>query len=282
MKRPLVQFLWFLTNTLLILSSLFLLYSTGWEHSTRSYLKGFSDAIMPANESPEVKIEAILTWMEHGPSRRTSPDAAGGMAPLRDPQETLNYQELLRVCGTATNAFVNIANSGGLPSRRLLLLDQHRITNHVVAEVKVDGRWIVVDPAFRVILRGPQGQLLTRQELSDPAVFHEATKNLPEYLSLYDYDITAHVRLSRIPVIGRLLRSMLDRVAPSWEDSIYWTLLLERESFAALWIALFLVFFLAGVRFFLRWYGEARLGLRRVRLRNQLLRAARAFLGESV
>jgi hypothetical protein len=282
MKRPLAQFLWLLTNALLFLSFLFLLFAMGWEYSTRSYLKGFSDAIMPVNESSEAKIEAILNWMEHGPSRRTSPEAGGGPAPLRNPQETLNYQELLRVCGTATNAFVNIANTGGLPARRLLLLDEQRVTNHVVAEVKVDGRWIVVDPAFRAILRGPQGQLLTRQELSDPAVFHEATKNLPEYLSLYDYDITTHVRLSRIPVIGRLLRAVLDRVAPSWEDSIYWTLLLERESFAALWIALFLVFFLAGVRFFLRWYGESRLGLRRVRLRNQLLRAARAFLGESV
>jgi Transglutaminase-like superfamily len=280
MKRPLVQFLWSLTNTLLILSFAFLLYSIGWEYSTRNYLKGFSDAIMPANESPEAKIEAILNWMEHGPSRRTSPEA-GGLAPLRNPQETLNYRELLRVCGTATNAFVNIANSGGLPSRRLLLLDEHRVANHVVAEVKVDGRWIVVDPVFRAILRGPQGQLLTRRDLRDPIVFHEATRNLRDYLPLYDYDITAHVRLSRIPVIGRLLRSVLDRVAPGWEDSIYWTLLLERESFAALWLALFLFFFLVGVRFFLRWYGESRLGLRRARLRNQLLRAARAFLGES-
>ncbi len=42
--------------------------------------------------------------------------------PPRDPQETLNYRQLLDVCGSATNAFLNLSRSGGLETRRLLLL----------------------------------------------------------------------------------------------------------------------------------------------------------------
>src|SRR5215469_16931195 len=79
--------------------------------------------------------------------------------------EGIFFQALLQVCGTATNAFENLAVSGGLAARRLLLLDSSSRTKHVDAEVLVNGRWIVVDPAFRVILRSPDGQTLTRDEL---------------------------------------------------------------------------------------------------------------------
>ena len=52
---------------------------------------------------------------------------AGQLADLailsaRDPQDTLNYHQLLEVCGSATNAFLNLSRSTGLQARRLLLL----------------------------------------------------------------------------------------------------------------------------------------------------------------
>ena len=31
----------------------------------------------------------------------------------RNPEDTLNYRQFLEVCGTATNAFVNLAESSG-------------------------------------------------------------------------------------------------------------------------------------------------------------------------
>jgi putative ABC transport system permease protein len=52
----------------------------------------------------------------HGPPRLRS--GFVGPAQDRDPTDTLNYDSLLRVCGTATNAFINLAVSGGLPARR--------------------------------------------------------------------------------------------------------------------------------------------------------------------
>src|SRR3984957_7014978 len=146
-KASLFQAPSFSFNVLLIFSVWLTLFGVAWEYSTRWYLSGFANAVLPSSSSPEQKVSAILSWMSKGPSREAeyySDDAEN-----RDPVDTLNYSELLNVCGTAPNAFVNLASAGGLEARRLLLLDeQNKSTNHVVAEVLLDNRWIIVDPTF--------------------------------------------------------------------------------------------------------------------------------------
>jgi hypothetical protein len=267
---------WYSVNGLLIVAIALTLYSMGWEYSTRRYLKGFSDAIVPLSAPPEEKVQAILNWMAHGPARQVAgPD---GSAPDRDPTETLNYHALLQVCGSATNAFINLANSAGMDVRRVLLLDSRRLAKHVSAEVRVDGRWIVVDPAFRVILRGVDGKPLTREQLKDPTKFAAATKNIANYNSNYNYDLTTHIRLGRLRVVGRPLRAVLDGALPGWEDSTTTTLLAERESFALMLASFCLVIFLIILRVSLRWYGEKRLGVRTLRIREQIRRAFGAFV----
>ena len=274
--HPLFHVLWLAVNFLLIVSIFLAAYSAGWEFSTRRYLEGFSDAIVPATSPGDEKIEAILHWMAHGPARRSSGVEASQTD--RDPTDTLNYDALLRVCGTATNAFINLVDTGGMQARRLLLMDSHQMTRHVVAEVLVDGRWIVVDPSFRVVLRGADEKTLTREELVDPAVFAAATRNVKGYDSSYTYDHTVHIRLARIRVFGALFRRILDRAFPGWEDTPTMTLLVERESFAALVASFLLVIFLVLFRACLRWYGEKRLGVHSVRIRQQIRRACHAFL----
>jgi hypothetical protein len=275
-KNRLFRAVWYAGNILLILAILLAGYSAVWEYSTRKYLKGFSDAVVPLSSSAEARAEAILSWMSNGPSRQTAgPD---GSSPDRDPTDTLNYASLLRVCGSATNAFINLGDSAGLVVRRLLLLDSRRLTKHVVAEILIDGRWIVVDPTFRTMLRGPGGGLLTREQLTDPAVFSAATRHIKDYDPIYSYESTAHVRISRLGFIGLPIRSVLDRLLPGWEDSTAVSLLMERESLATLVVALILVFLLGLLRVGLRWYGERRLGIRPVRVRQQVRRAFQAFL----
>lgn len=275
-QHPIFRNLWYAANALLILSLLFLLYTTGWEYSTRSYLKGFSDAIIPVSAPAEERVAAILSWMQHGPARRSS-NAAGPFS-LRDPQETLNYRALLQVCGSATNAFVNLANSSGVPARRLLLLNKDRQASHVVAEVYLSGRWVVVDPVFHIVMRDADQHPLTRNELIDPQVLAQATQGLVAYDASYTYDRTVHLRMSRIPIIGSFMRSLLDHVLPGWEDSVYWTLLVERESFGALVGAAFLVLFAFLARMAVRRFGELRFGIHHIRVREQLRRAGQSFL----
>jgi hypothetical protein len=280
MKRyPIVRLCWYVANFLLAASLGLLVFSAGWEFSTRSYLKGFSDAIIPSSDNPEQKVEAILAWMQHGPARRSTADP--GALAARDPEDTLNYRQLLEVCGTATNAFVNLAQSGGLHARRLLLLDENGRSKHVVAEVLVDNRWIVVDPAFHTLFRLPNGRLVNRADLQNPEIFRATTREIPNYPSIYTYERTVHIRLSRIPLLGRYLRRTLTFLWPSWEESINWTLLVERESFAMMTISILLLSFILAGRLLLGWYCSRKLGIVRIRLRDQFFKVGDVLFSNS-
>jgi len=195
----------------------------------------------------------------------------------RDPETTLNYRQLLAVCGTATNAFLNLARSNELSARRLLLLTPQNVAKHVVAEVLIDGRWVIADPAYRVLWRDANGRLLTREDLRNPAVFAEATRAIPKYPQEYTFERVAHVRMARVPILGSALRAMLDKALPNWEERFDWTQLLERESFFALCLSLvFFVGFLLA-RLSLGWYADRRLHIPRFRLRARVLRAGSTF-----
>ena len=267
---------WWSSNLLLAVALVSLIYSSAREYSVRRYLDGFSDAIVPHSLPAEQKVEAILNWMRIEPSRAiaANPDALA----RRDPEMTLNYRQLLNVCGTATNAFLNLARSSDLQVRRLLLLTPDRTTKHVVAEVLIGDRWIVVDPAYRAILRDAQGRSLTRKDLQNPTVFAEAAGAIPNYPHEYTFEHFAHVRLARLPLDGFHLRPLLDAVYPGWEEAVDWSLMLERESF------LYLVLSAAGALFFLMlratlaWYADRRLRIPRFQLRKNALRAGSAFV----
>src|SRR6476646_2908579 len=201
MKRPLIfRVVWRGVNLLLAVAVVSSMYSGVREYSVRRYLDGFSDAIVPNSLPEEQKLDAILSWMRAEPSRASAayPDALA----KRDPEITLTYRQLLNVCGTATNAFLNLARSSNIRVRRLLLLTPDRNTKHVVAEVLIDDRWIIVDPTYRVIMKDAKGRYLTRQDLRNPAIFAEAVNAIPNYPLQYNFQTFAHVRLARLPLEG--------------------------------------------------------------------------------
>jgi transglutaminase superfamily protein len=208
-------------------------YTSLWEYSVRRYLKGFSDAIVPQAADSPLKAEAILAWMQVGPPR-LEVQRLSDVSP-RDPPDTLNYRQLLEVCGSATNAFLNLSRSTGLKASRLLLLGPDRTAKHVVAEVWIDGRWVVADPIFRTFLKDSHGRLLTREGLQNPEIFREATRSIPNYLPEYSYESLASVRTAAIPYVGTALRHLLDGTVPAWDDSLDWSLLLVRIVIA--WLA---------------------------------------------
>jgi len=267
--------LWRTVNVLLIASLLFVGYSATWEYSVRRYLKGFSDAIVPSTATTEEKVDSILTWIRSGAPR---PLAANlDELSIRDPETTLNYSQLLAICGTATNAFLNLSRSAGLDARRLLLLTPERTTKHVVAEVLVDGRWIIVDPTYRIIMRDAQGHTLTRKDLQNPAVFAQATGGIPGYRSIYNYESFAHVRIARLPLDGLGLRYFLRKVYPSWDEDFDWSLLLERESFFFFFVSSLVFVFFFLVRLVLAWYADHHLQVSRFHFRRHVARAGATF-----
>ena len=250
----------------------------GWEYSTSLYLRGFSDAVIPYTDSPEDKVNAILNWMEHGALRRA--ESSDYEPQNRDPEDTLNYQELLRVCGTATNAFVNLGSSGGLKTRRLLLLDSEGLnTNHVVAEVWLGDRWIVVDPSFHTVLRDDGGRLLTREQLSIPSVFNRAVRDIKGYDRAYNYENTMHLHVTALPYIGRSIVRFLNYVFPKWDDanSINWTILVERQSYAVLFTGIVLLLSGIFLRGMVNWYGRRHLSVTPIGLWEQAKQAGFAL-----
>jgi len=269
------RFLWWATNALLVLSLLAAVFTGIWEHSVRQYLKGFSDAIIPEDSSSQQKAEAILAWMSYGPPRREAPDTSTLSA--HDPSDTLNYRQLLAVCGSATNAFLNLSRSSGLEARRLLLLSPDRTAKHVVAEVHLDGRWVIVDATYRVMMKDAQGRPLTRADLQDQRLFQEAVSRIPGYVPVYSYERVAHVRISALPVLGPVLRRALDAVLPGWDESMDWSLLLERRSFAWFFMSVWALLFFLLLRIVLAWLADHRLRIPRLRLRNSLTRATETF-----
>ena len=143
-KHPVFRAVWWICNLLLALAIFALAYTGVGEFSVRRYLDGYSDAIVPNFLPAEQKVQAILDWMRKEPSRGSTDNPAA--LSTRDPETTLNYEQLLKVCGTATNAFLNLARASDLQVRRLLLLSPDRTTKHVVAEVWINQHWVVVDP----------------------------------------------------------------------------------------------------------------------------------------
>ena len=275
-EQKLFRIGWWTVNVLLLVSLLALAHSVAWEYSVRRYLSGFSDAIVPAGATPEERVEAILSWMRVGPPRLEGSSPTG--LAIRNPENTLNYRDLLSVCGTATNAFLNLARSSDLQVRRLLLLTPDRNTKHVVAEVLLNGRWVVVDPTYRVILRNPAGEMVTLSELKNPQTFAEVIGKVPGYPTEYNYQNYAHVREARLPMQGLHLRPLLDRVFPGWDEKLDWSLLLERESFFVLTLSAWTTLILFLLRLIMGWYADRRLKIPRFHLRANLARAGAAFL----
>jgi len=274
-RHPVFRAMWWATNLLFCAAILSVIFSSFREYSVRRYLDGFSDAIVPNVLPPEEKVEAILSWMRSAPSRALAEEPNN--LSLRDPQVTLNYQQLLAVCGTATNAFLNLARSSDLQVRRLLLLDSAGNTKHVVAEVLIGGRWIIVDPAYRIVMRDESGRLLTRSDLANPEVFVQATRAVTNYPAAYTYERFAHVRMNRLPMVGLGLRRVFDWAIPGWEETVDWSLLLERESFFALFASAAAMLFLVFLRMILGWFADRRLHVPRFHLRKHFQRAGAAL-----
>lgn len=161
----------------------------------RSYLRGFAEAIVPLDGSPSEKVEALLRYFRHHTTRLK------GDLWDENPVTALRHEELLRNCGSAASAFVFLARSLGIPARGLLLLNERGIVQHVVAEVWLDGRWVVVDPAFGMAMKDKQGRWLSKEELRNPETLRFATRDVP-YPSDYTYDRTAYINWQKVPLIG--------------------------------------------------------------------------------
>jgi hypothetical protein len=87
----------------------------------------------------------------------------------------------------------------------------------------------------------------------------------------------AHVRVGALPVLGPFLRRVLDVMFPGWDESLDWSLLLERRSFAYFFLSVWALIFFLLLRIVLAWLADHRLRIPRLRVRASLTRATATF-----
>ena len=95
----------------------------------------------------------------------------------------------------------------------------------------LNGRWVIVDPGYRVVMKVARGNLFTRKDLQNPEKLREATRSLADYRPEYTYERCAHVNLAPLPFRGTRIQKFLDRLFPGWDESLDWSLPFERRSF---------------------------------------------------
>jgi hypothetical protein len=268
----------FATRAWVIFALGLFVYGSIWNLSTRRYLKGFSDAIIPLEGSEQERTEALLRWFRHEPQRLEASGA--GMGGTRDTVIIVRDARLLKVCGSATNAFINLAATADLKTRRLLLLAKSGTAMHVVAEVKWGDRWVVVDPQQGGVFRDHLGRALSKEELRDPMVFRDAISGMPGYNPEYTFERTIHIHLRRIP-FGSFLRRTLTHFFPGWEEAVNWSYIPENPSLWPILISIPLFFLGMILNWVLGWYERKKLGYIAPGLRARLLRAGRALVYRS-
>ena len=275
-KRPAgFAVLWHSVNALVIASFALLVFGLFWSYSTSAYLHGFADAIVPLPGTDQQRVEALLGWLAHSPKRMDG--FAKSAVDDRDPVKVLRDTQLLKVCGSTANAFINLAKVSGLKTRRLLLVDESGGAKHVTAEVLIEGRWVVVDPTTGSMFKDASGRPLSKEELRDPKVFLDAISRIPRYPAMYSFERTAYFHLERLPLVGRPLRRNLDRLLPGWDVALDWGYLPEHPSLWPVLASLVLLGFGIPFRFLLDWYGRKRLQVNRIRFRERLARASQAL-----
>ena len=81
--------------------------------------------------------------------------------------------------------------------------------------------------------------------------------------------------------MGRLCRKGLERVDSDWDESPFLSQVVSLSSLAQVVLILPLLIFCVVARVALSWYGETRLGIRRVRFRDCLAQAVKTFFSFS-
>jgi hypothetical protein len=242
-KKQILKWLW---KRRLIVSLYCLLISTVWNVGNTHYLRGLAEGINTNATDPVKKVENILDWLEYRSG--LVGETEGTIGNQRDVIGILSGKQFLRVCGTASFAFVNIAKESGLEARRLILMGPGAEAKHVVSEVLIDDKWVVVDPAFTTLMRDSNGKLLTRENLKNPAVLKSATKEMANYQDRFTYENATHLRFESVPLLGKAARWTLNLINSNWEDHVerFISLFNQNSSIAALVSFVFVLFSIPG------------------------------------
>lgn len=102
-------------------------------------------------------------------------------------------------CNHQVDLFMQLARHQNIKTRMLFLLtkDMHQ-SPHTIGEAWDGERWVIIDPAWNLILRNRRGNLATRQDIADDfSILKEGVKEIAKTYPPYNDD--EHLRMYVYP-----------------------------------------------------------------------------------
>jgi hypothetical protein len=114
-------------------------------------------------------------------------------------------------CGTCAHVFVEACHRANIAARVCQLSEGGTSTSHVIAEARLEDRWVVVDPLFNQVFRDRQGKLVGCEEIEADWEYYR--RQAPDYLRLgYHFGSVRYTNWSKVPVLMPLAKKCLDLV----------------------------------------------------------------------
>ena len=145
-------------------------------------------------------------------------------------------------CGGYSNALGRLLMELGYDVRKIGLEKGEVMSNHQVIEVRLNDRWVVLDPWFNLVFRKPDGSFAGAADLARNWTYF--SRQTPDrYPPDYDYQAYHYTNWKRLGWIGKMLRKIVDSDTPGDEFSAF-GYLAKKDQYAPWMLAGFGVFML--------------------------------------
>ena len=123
-------------------------------------------------------------------------------------------------CGGYSNVLGRLLMELGYDVRKIGLEKGKVLSYHQVIEVKLNDRWVVLDPWFNLVFRKPDGSFAGASDLSHNWKYY-GQQTPDQYPPDYDYQAYHYTNWKRLGVVGKILRRIIDSEEPGHEFSAF-------------------------------------------------------------
>jgi hypothetical protein len=223
---------------LALLSALFTLWQFALFAGDNHFVDGICAAVVRPDQSSEERAMSLFRWVSRYDAAAATPATAPETGPARaarsrpfglvTPRAVAEHRDYFREnCGRKAWLLAVLARRAGLEARELRLCDASHAARHVVAEIRIDGRWSVFDPTAGLDFRRDDGQLATVADMKDPGLLAANARRVPAYdTRRWQFTYPERLHFEKVPLIGGALRPLAARVTgrPAEELAIPWVL----------------------------------------------------------
>ena len=123
-------------------------------------------------------------------------------------------------CGGYSNVLGRLLMELGYDVRKIGLEKGKVLSYHQVIEVKLNDRWVVLDPWFNLVFRKPDGSFAGASDLSHNWKYY-GQQTPDQYPPDYDYQAYHYTNWKRMGVVGKILKRIIDSEEPGHEFSAF-------------------------------------------------------------